>query len=119
MLVGWLPWGYKPTALGPETDGPGALLTAGPIGFKWAPRRDNPSLSGSLPPGEWRTINFTTPPTLTGQWSVVGSRASAGEEGGKLQLILRSPNPASELFLGQTQGNECQIFLIVKERLGE
>ena len=110
-----VPRGYEPTAPGP------AQLTpvVGPVGPECAPCWDNPSLSGSLPPGEWRTINFTTPPTLTGQWSVVGSRASAGEEGGKLQLILRSPNPASELFLGQTEGNECQIFLIVKERLGE
>ena len=45
-------------------------------GTRCAPCCDNPSLSGSLPPGEWRTINFTTPPPRPGQWSVGRVRPS-------------------------------------------
>ena len=59
-------------ALGLQTHCPGArnrwprgTVDRGSYGI---PCWDNPSLSGSLPPGEWRTINLTTPPTLPGQW---------------------------------------------------
>ena len=69
------------SAPGLETHCPGVRNTdprGNPVGPECAPCWDNPSLSGSLPPGEWRTINFTAPPTLPGQWSVVGVEIMGG-----------------------------------------
>ena len=92
-----------------ETHCPGApnLTVHRPVGPECAPCWDNPSLSGSLPPGEWRTINFTAPPTLPGQWSVVG----VGSKGwGRKEVNFNSSfarqlplSRSGELVPGQTE----------------
>ena len=110
-----------------ETHCPGApnLTVHRPVGPECAPCWDNPSLSGSLPPGEWRTINFTAPPTLPGQWSVVGvgSKGWGRKEVNFNSSFARQLPPQSFWWARPRTDwspcNECQLLLIMKERLSE